>query len=298
MRICIKCGVEKCDDKYSGPRIKYCKDCQPKVLKERRDEYFSDLKEDIQTGKRQYIPLADQNCITCGIIKPICEFAIQPRRVTGRSLECKQCKNKYNREYSKRTRDKNIARCKKFYTENREYVIRETRKWAVANPEKIKIITSRCQKKRYAMLKWNLSSKVSSQIRIALKKNGFIKNKSKWRKSIGYTINELRSNLESKFTEGMSWDKFIDGKLELEHIIPQSSFYFESENDEDFKKCWSLNNLTLSWKIDNRKKSDIMSDGKRGRSIGDLKKKYLNEEFSLAGFELTIKKEAGEDLTG
>lgn len=80
---------------------------------------------------------------------------------------------------------------------------------------------------------------------------------------LGYTISELKHHLESLFVDGMTWDAFIDGKIHIDHIIPQSSFDLTSV--EQWGRCWSLSNLQPLWASDNLSKSDRMPDGTRGR---------------------------------
>ena len=65
---------------------------------------------------------------------------------------------------------------------------------------------------------------------------------------------DLEKHLESKFEEGMSWDNY--GEWHIDHIIPQSHFDINSADCEEFKKCWSLENLQPLWKKDNLKKSN------------------------------------------
>jgi hypothetical protein len=59
--------------------------------------------------------------------------------------------------------------------------------------------------------------------------------------------------LESQFVEGMSWENH--GKWHIDHIKPVCSFNFNSREDEDFKKCWALENLRPLWAKENLKKS-------------------------------------------
>ena len=75
---------------------------------------------------------------------------------------------------------------------------------------------------------------------------------------LGYTPEELIKNLESKFTENMSWNNY--GKWHVDHIIPISSFKFESIHDVEFKKCWSLDNLQPLWGSENIIKSNKLFD--------------------------------------
>lgn len=54
----------------------------------------------------------------------------------------------------------------------------------------------------------------------------------------------------------MSWENY--GKWHVDHIQPITSFKFEDTNDDDFKKCWCLNNLQPLWGYDNISKSNKM----------------------------------------
>ena len=69
---------------------------------------------------------------------------------------------------------------------------------------------------------------------------------------LDYSVEDLKIKLESTFKDGMNWDN--RGKWHIDHIIPCSYFDYKSFEDEDFKKCWSLDNLQALWAIDNIKK--------------------------------------------
>jgi len=75
-----------------------------------------------------------------------------------------------------------------------------------------------------------------------------------WQRIVGYSLMELKSHIENKFTEDMSWDKFMHGEIHIDHIRPVSSFSFKSYSDPEFKECWSLVNLQPLWAKDNMSK--------------------------------------------
>jgi len=52
----------------------------------------------------------------------------------------------------------------------------------------------------------------------------------------------------------MTWDNY--GKWHIDHVIPTSVFNFEKPEDDDFKRCWSLQNLQPLWALDNIKKGN------------------------------------------
>jgi hypothetical protein len=57
------------------------------------------------------------------------------------------------------------------------------------------------------------------------------------------------SHISPKFQKGMTWENY--GKWHIDHIIPVSAFEFEKETDDQFRKCFSLNNLQPLWAHDN-----------------------------------------------
>lgn len=56
-----------------------------------------------------------------------------------------------------------------------------------------------------------------------------------------FTVQELRSHIESQFEPWMSWNNY--GEWHLDHIFPQSKLRYTSLDDPLFLKCWSLSNL-------------------------------------------------------
>ncbi len=76
-----------------------------------------------------------------------------------------------------------------------------------------------------------------------------------WEDLVGYSLTNLKSHLEKKFDDKMSWDNY-GSYWHLDHIRPVASFNFTSVNDDDFKKCWALENLQPLEKHANFVKSD------------------------------------------
>lgn len=87
-----------------------------------------------------------------------------------------------------------------------------------------------------------------------LKSNFILKNKTKWLSFVTYSIEDLKKHIESKFLPQMTWENY--GKWHIDHIKPKSLFNIEDQNCEEFKKCWSLDNLQPLWATDNIKKGN------------------------------------------
>ena len=92
-----------------------------------------------------------------------------------------------------------------------------------------------------------------------------------WEDLVGYTLKELREHLESQFDENMTWDNMGE-YWEIDHIIPKSQFQYKTEQDKQFRVCWSLANLRPLEKIANK------SRPKDGRDIpNSIKQQILNQ---------------------
>lgn len=81
---------------------------------------------------------------------------------------------------------------------------------------------------------------------------------------VGCTLAELKSHIESLFTDGMTWDEFRAGNIHIDHIIPQAAF--DMNNDDDYLQCWHYSNLQPLWASDNRAKSDRLPCGSFSRN--------------------------------
>jgi len=76
---------------------------------------------------------------------------------------------------------------------------------------------------------------------------------------LGYNPEELINHLEKQFTEGMTWDNY--GEFHVDHKLPISSFNIKEIGDEEFMRCWCLDNLQPMWGEENiRKSNKILED--------------------------------------
>ena len=95
------------------------------------------------------------------------------------------------------------------------------------------------QKNKEKYKKRRLYYCMSARVRQSLK-NG--KDGEKWTKLVGYSVADLKIHLKDQFNDIMNWNNYGD-IWEIDHIKPIASFNIDSCEDDDFKKCWSLNNL-------------------------------------------------------
>ncbi|MCK4445678.1 MAG: hypothetical protein KAW56_01195 [Candidatus Marinimicrobia bacterium] len=102
--------------------------------------------------------------------------------------------------------------------------------------------------------KYRLDNIISRSIRRALKNSNRNK-ENHWKSILGYTIKELKRRLISTIPNGYTWQDYIDGKLELDHLIPVRYFDYKNKSDIEFRRSWGLYNLRLLPKKLNRIKS-------------------------------------------
>jgi hypothetical protein len=69
-----------------------------------------------------------------------------------------------------------------------------------------------------------------------------------------YTPEELIIHLEKQFNDDMTWDNY--GIWHVDHKLPITSFDIQEMGDEEFMKCWSLDNLQPMWGEENIRKSN------------------------------------------
>lgn len=154
---------------------------------------------------------------------------------------------KYNANNAKKIKQQKRAH----YLNNKERYKQVKATWRLNNPEKAKLMGQRASAKKLSTLKGRLSSNISRGLSrsIAGKKHGL-----HWEIILGYTYKQLKTRLTYTMPKGYTWKDYKEGKLHVDHIIPQKVFNFEKKEDIDFQKCWALKNLQLLPKTDNLKK--------------------------------------------
>jgi hypothetical protein len=173
-------------------------------------------------------------------------------------FRCKECRKEYSKKYNQDPINK--KRKKEYYKqynqdpEQKEHKQEYDRKYH-RDPANKKRRNLRNKNKRKNDPFFVIRSYISAMINRAIKKNGSTKNNYSCLKFLPYTIQELKEHLEKLFDPWMNWNnrgkfsKIWDDndpatwKWQLDHIIPQSELPYKTMKDENFKKCWALENL-------------------------------------------------------
>lgn len=133
---------------------------------------------------------------------------------------------------------------------NRESILEYRRSWNKENHDHVKKHHREYMSKRLKEdIEFKILHNLRSRVQMAIKAN-FGEKACSTIELVGCSIQKLRSHLESKFTDEMSWDNC--GDWHIDHIRPCSSFNLK--DPEEQKKCFNWKNLQPLWGSDNRKK--------------------------------------------
>lgn len=223
---CIKCGTK--EKRHLGKGL--CKCCHVK----QRKEMFPEVKKRYNEYSKEYN---------------------KKKYAKRKGGLCQYLLDELNKELEKEKKEK-----KRKVRKIEESIIRyekriELRKipYHVRNKEKInknKII--RFRKRMRTDPEFRLKQNTSKSVRKKLKNHSLSKEcKPTW-KFLPYTVEELMQHLEKLFTEGMTRENY--GKWHVDHKKPDCLFNYKSVDDEEFQKCWALENLQPLWAIDNTRK--------------------------------------------
>ena len=272
-KICSKCDLEK--DIKEFPKLgRQCKLC----ISLKSNKYYYDNKEVVL--KKQEIRYQKNKEILLKKDKERRQnnkklFLERSKRYYQKNKEAIKKKTK---KYYQENREVASVKKRKYYKENRYLLIayRDKNKENISKKykeyyenNKLAIFT-KCKKynkkRKESDPLFKLRSRVSGSIRNFLKKSFFSKNGKSILNFLPYTMEELKNHLESLFSHPdnltvddqvwMNWNNWGPFKREkwndndpntwiwqIDHIIPHSTFLYTSMEDEEFKKCWALENL-------------------------------------------------------
>jgi hypothetical protein len=131
----------------------------------------------------------------------------------------------------------------------------ETHKYNISESCKAK-----ARQRRKIDIQWKIKKNVGSAICNSIRKQNIVKNASCF-KYLGYSVEELKTHLESQFEPWMNWQNWgiistEDRTWNIDHIYPQSKLPYDSLEHPNFKKCWALENLRPLCSLKNIKKKD------------------------------------------
>jgi hypothetical protein len=240
--------LAKCNDKL-------CKKCQ--IIKPQTIENF--YLRLIKYKNGEFVPVFNTYCISCLNIEQKHKGKLYSSRIYELKYNVRTCKKC---GLLKELNDQNFRLTQKKYLRrvcldcDRANANELTKKRLVYARDSIRASKRKYQANRrktdpvYRMRKY-----ISTQIYLALRKNNSRKNGSIMSHLL-YTIGELKNHIEKQFESWMTWDNmgkynsktWDDNNIStwtwnIDHIIPQCMLPYTSMSDDNFKKCWAMENL-------------------------------------------------------
>jgi hypothetical protein len=210
------------------------------ILKMYNEELVGSFTISLRTGisRPTIIKILKENGVNIG---PSGRRFIGGKKVANKKYRLKN-KEKID-EYTKSWNEKNKEHRKKYLDEYRKF-----------NLEKIRKVKRNYEKTRKSNDPlYKLIANFRTAIYQVLKENNLNKN-GHYFEILKYTPEELIQHLESQFTDGMNWENY--GDWHVDHKLPITYFNISEPGDEEFMKCWSLDNLQPMWGEENIKKSN------------------------------------------
>jgi hypothetical protein len=170
------------------------------------------------------------------------------RFIGGRELAMKKYESKPE------TKERKRKNHKKWSETNREHLNKYHKEWREKNIDR-----HRKNKRDYEKTRkhndplYKLINNFRTAIYQVLKENNLQKN-GHYFEILKYSPEDLIVHLENQFKDGMNWDNY--GEWHVDHVLPISRHNIQEIGDEEFMKCWSLNNLQPMWGQENIRKSN------------------------------------------
>ena len=163
-------------------------------------------------------------------------------------------KSESDKRHYFKNREKRLKYFSDWQKDNRDGLKEYHKKWRTNNIDKWRQTKRDYERNRKSSDPlYKLISNFRTAICQVLKESNVNKNKHYF-DILQYTPEELITHLESQFKDTMSWDNY--GIWHVDHKLPITSFNIEEMGDNEFMKCWSLENLQPMWGDENIRKSN------------------------------------------
>ena len=198
-------------------------------------------------------------CTKCKLSLTLDKFSKDKHNLDKLCYQCKSCRNS-----TKQPNPNYKIQSKIYYQNNKDKILKPISKekklylkeYREKNKEKLRAKRNDWEKNKLKNdPNYKLKKTIQRSILFNIKRNSG-KKEGSFIKHLPYSLVELKAHLEALFLPWMSWsnhgpynaktfkeDDETTYTWNIDHIVPHSEFKYTNMNDEEFKKCWSLENL-------------------------------------------------------
>lgn len=194
-----------------------------------------------------------KTCGKCGKEKTAEQFYRNSYGKDGLNSVCKKCKLEASRKYYEANRDRVKSKNAKWHQENKARASELSSRRYQANKKAIRAKQGRREKERLAS---DPTFALTYRARRSARRGLSGKRAPGFFRHMPYSQDEFVRHLISTLPEGYTESDVCDGrKLHIDHIRPVCSFDLTGDVDDEFLKCWALENLRMIPAHENLKKS-------------------------------------------
>jgi hypothetical protein len=198
------------------------------------------ISEKIGLNKQQVLRILKENGVKLG--------PSGRRFIGGREAAMKKYESKPE---TKQRKKKNYL---EWYEQNKEHRKKYMDEYREKNIDKIREVKRNYERTRKANDPlYKLVANFRTAIWTVLKENNMDKY-GHYFEILQYSPEQLAYHLEKQFSEGMTWENY--GEWHVDHKLPITSFNFQEIGDNEFMRCWGLDNLQPMWADENIRKSN------------------------------------------
>lgn len=285
---CTRCGEEKELEEFGSKKSSIdgrdtrCKKC----LAEIKREWVARPKKE-----KEVIPDGFHKCSKCGEIKPIETFHKRARCKDGYSHVCMVCSNKYNDKWKKEHREQHLTTRKKNYYKNIDREHKRMLKYHKKNFSVLKkkhqewLINNKDARNEWQRAYFKKLASTDPNSKLIQRCRKRVSDACRYGTKVAHTLELLGTNadhfkehISRQFVDGMTWEAFLNGEIELDHIRPVASFDFDNPINQYI--CFNYRNHQPLWCEDNRSKSDKWSSGSQVLWSNTIGKEILSDLLS------------------
>lgn len=189
-----------------------------------------------------------QVCYSCRKELPFSAFHKKKTNPSGYKRICKECARVERKKYYDTHKEKEFANHKKYVNENKEKVYTRIKIQRKESPTYFKRVKERRAERRQSDIGYYVFHRTRYRIGRALQLRK-IRSGITTREMLGISNDEYIKYLESTFTEGMTWEKYRSGELQIDHIIPCVCFDLTKESHQ--RVCFNYRNTRMLFSSEN-----------------------------------------------
>lgn len=225
-KVCKICWAFK-SSKYKNDNIdkikQYLNSNSEHIAKQRR-VYYDSKRDDILFYTKEYYEKHRDELIN---------YSKQYRKANNLKIK------EFNKEYKEKHKAELKIKQQKYLNDNIE-IVRDTRRRCANNRRRVNPLIK---------LRHSISCLVRHNLKLGNKNGSIVK-------FLPSSIEEMRHHIQNQFEPWMNWSNWGGYDLktwndndqstwtwQIDHIIPQSDLPYTSMEDQNFRKCWSLENL-------------------------------------------------------